>query len=162
MKRFKALLFSLFAISAMLSAPALANDEKVRIAIENLGYRITAESSPALTDFEKAVFKMVSKRTYAIKRSGRTRRPPPRDLSFVVKVEEYASETHAKNRVDHLASNPPRFDSRTTVPGHDFRDAFHVGNEVYVIITDKYSHVADGTLASVASKFQEWIIDATS
>lgn len=144
----------------IMTAGAFANDPEVKIAIENLGYYIESGAAPDLSDWEVNDFRMIEKREYAIRRNKRVPGKPAGYYRFTVKVEVYASEFDAEARVENLDATPPGPESRRTAPEFDWRYGFRIGTKVYVLSTDTYAHVEDGTLGSVASKFEEWVIDA--
>ena len=147
-------------ILLMMTAATYANDPEVKISVENLGYYIVAGSAPDLKEWEVKDFRMIEKREYFIRRNKRVPGKPAGYYRFTVKVEVYASEFDAAARIENIEATPPGPESKRTAPEFDWRYGFRLGTKVYVLSTDNHSHVEDGSLASVASKFEEWVIDA--
>lgn len=143
----------------VLSGTAFAKDPELKIALENLGYTIVAGSTAELRQWEKT-FGMIEKRQYAIKRKKKVRGKPAGYYRFVVKVEEFRSEDEAEMRLDNINATPPGPDSKQTGPEFDLREGFRFGKKVYVVSTDVYRFVTDGTLTNVTSKLDEWVADA--
>jgi hypothetical protein len=141
---------------AFLSVNVFANDDRVtRIAIKNLGYKIVAESGSELRDRESELG-ITERREYVITRTRRVPRKPVEYYRFTVTVEQYTDERKAQRRVEFIDSGLPGLKSKQSA-GMGFR----VGKTVYVVSTDVYARVLDGSLSSVTSKFEEWVIDGT-
>lgn len=141
------------------SGSAFAKDPELKIALENLGYTIVAVSAPKLREWEMS-FGMIEKREYAIRRNRRIPGKPARYYRFIVKVEEYGSQEEAETRAYNILATPPGPDSKQTGPEFDLRYGFRIEKKVYVVSTDVYAIVADGTLGSVTSKLEDWVRDA--
>ena len=153
----------IFATVALLAFPGtgLANIDRVtRVSIENLGYKVVASSKPELLAWEQDLG-VVRKSVYAIRRNRQVPGKPNGYYRFTIKVEEYASEDRAQDRVELMDSTPPAPDSIRNAPEFDYRMGFRRGKTVWVVSTNHYAPVYDGALASVTSKFEEWITDAS-
>lgn len=152
----------IFATVTALAFPGtgLANTDHVtRVSIENLGYKVVASSKPELLAWERDLG-VVKKSVYAIRRNKQVSGTPRDYYRFTIKVEEYASEDRAQDRVELMDSTPPEPDSLRIAPDFNYRMGFRRGKTVWVVSTDFYALVDDGALVSVTSKFAEWITDA--
>ena len=78
---------------------------------------------------------------------------------FFVDVEEFASEDDAQLRMDHNVATPPGPDSKMIAPEYDLREGFRVGTKVYVVGTDVYGFVIDGSLTAFRKKLQVLVED---
>lgn len=125
-------------------------------------------SSGILADWE-VEWNIVSKRTYTIvaKNAPKNARCGPETVgkrcispSFWVTVEDLTSEADAQKRLDHIVATPPGPDSKLTGPEYDLREGFRVGTKVYVVGTEVYMFVKDGSLTAFRKKLQQLVENA--
>ena len=137
-------LFMFVLIAAVATAMALNKDfEKT---LSSLGYKITWKVTAAGADWELRDFNMKEKRVFSVK--SRKNVPGEKNMyyRYSVQIEEYASEADAKKRMDHIAATPPGPESKMIGPEYALRGGFCRGTLVYVVSTDVYKFVVDGSL----------------
>lgn len=154
-KLLKIKMTSLLIIAGVLNVAA--NDAKLEKTLVSLGYKITDQIASAGADWELRDFKMQSKKIYSIRSNKKV--PGEKNLyyRFTVRVEEYATETDAQKRLDHILATPPGPDSKLTAPEYALREGFQRGKLVYVVSTDVYTFVADKSLSKLREKLEKEI-----
>ena len=162
-----ALSLSLLILSGSTNAPA-QQDVELRSAIAKAGYTVSKSASGGVLADWELNWKIVSKRTYSIvgKKADKNARCGPETVGarcitprFWVDVEEFASETDAQKRIEHIVATPPGPDSKFTAPEFDLREGFRIGPRVYVVGTEVYMFVADGSLTAFREKLNRLIVD---
>lgn len=128
------------------AATATAQNKEFENTLSSLGYKITWKVTAAGADWELRDFNMKEKRVFAIR--SRKKVPGEKDMyyRYNIRIEEYASETDAEKRVEHIIATPPGPDSKMVGPEHALREGFRRGRLVYVVGTEVYKFVADKSL----------------
>lgn len=136
---------------------AKAQSSDIEQAITSLGFKVTWKITAAGADWELRDFKMREKRVFAIKSLKKVPGEKNMYYRYSVQIEEYASEADAQKRSDHISATPPGPDSKMVGPEFDLRVGFRRGTLVYVVSTDVYKFVVDGSLNKLRRKLEEKI-----
>jgi len=148
-------IFALFMIA--LPAAATAQSKNFENTLTSLGYKVTWKITAAGADWELRDFNMREKRVFAIKSLKKVPGEKNMYYRYSVQIEEYASEADAQTRSDHISATPPGPDSKMVGPEFDLRVGFRRGTLVYVVSTDVYKFVVDGSLDKLRQKLEEKI-----
>jgi len=104
-------------------------------------------SSPAPADWERKDLNMESKQLFVIKSLKKV--PGGENLyrRMAVTIEKYKDSADAMDRFKNLQATPPGPNSKMEGPEFELREGFMRGSTmVYVISTETYTFVADGTM----------------
>lgn len=157
MKRNK--LFSSYALLTIVvfAATGTAQTKHFENTLTSLGYKITWKVTAAGADWELRDFNMREKRVFAIKSKAKVPGEKNMYYRYSVQIEEYASEADAQKRIDHIAATPPGPESKMVGPENDLRVGFRRDKLVYVVSTDVYKFVADGSLYKFLEQLEKKI-----
>lgn len=136
---------------------AMAQSKELEQTLVSLGYKITWRVSAAGADWELRDFNMRSKHVFAIKSKAKVPGEKNMYYRYSVSIEEYPTVADAEKRMDHITATPPGPDSKMVAPEHDLRVGFRRSHRVYVISTDVYTFVVDGSLNKFRLQLDERI-----
>ena len=144
-KIIKGQLLVLLVLSTVICADA--QDKILEKTLNSMGYRVIKPSSRALQEWEANDLKMDSKQVFAIKSVKKI--PGSEDMyrRLAVTIEKYKNPQDASQRLKNIQATPPGPNSKLTAPEYALREGFMRGaTMVYVISTDVYTYVADGSM----------------
>jgi len=130
-----------------IAVTASAQDKILEKTLNSMGYTIVNMSTPTLQEWETSDFKMESKEVFVIKSVKKVPGGENLHRRMAVTIEKYKDPADAIQRFKNIQATPPSTNSKMEGPEYELREGFMRGVAmVYVISTETYTFVADGSL----------------